>query len=120
MATKQTQIINKCGCEACHSGMDHPEYELHRHINMLLCQLDEKQRRRAVALLAEQAGLKHGGVEQLSKITGISEKTIRKGLHELRAGLEGESGERIRKPGAGRPPRKAVVDHLDNTYQKPG
>jgi hypothetical protein len=106
MAAKQRLTLYKCGCETCLSGMDHPEYELHRHTNLLLSQLDERQRRRFVAVLAEQFGLKRGGVYQLAKITGISEKTIRKGLHELSAGLEGETMGRIRRPGAGRPSKK--------------
>jgi hypothetical protein len=103
MAANQMLSVYKCGCEKCLSGTVHPEYELHRHTNLLLSQLDEKQRRRFVAVLAEQVGLKHGGVLVLAKITGMSEKTIRRGLHELRAGLEGEAMGRIRRPGAGRP-----------------
>ena len=106
MTTKQTLYVYKCSCAKCLSGMDHPEIELHRHTNLLLSQLDERQRRRYVAVLAEQFGLKRGGVKQLAKITGMSEKTIRKGLHELRDGLEGETMGRIRKPGAGRPSKK--------------
>lgn len=106
MAAKQRLTLYKCGCAKCLSGIDHPEFELHRHTNLLLSQLDEKQRRSFVAVLAEQFGLKRGGVYQLAKITGMSEKTIRKGLHELRDGLEGETMGRIRRPGAGRPSKK--------------
>jgi len=43
---------------------------------------NEKQRRWLAALLAEQFGLSRGGVRQISRICGISEKTVRRGLKE--------------------------------------
>ena len=77
--------------------------EAHEHINLLLTRLDEQQRRWFVAVLAEMAGLKQGGVRVMAKITGMTEKTIYRGLRELEDGLEGCPAGRVRKEGAGRP-----------------
>jgi hypothetical protein len=46
-----------------------------------------------------------GGADQvLMQITGVDEKTIRRGREELAASLVNRPVERIRQPGAGRPP----------------
>jgi hypothetical protein len=64
--------------------------------------LDENQRRWFVALEAQRLG--HGGDRLLSQITGMDEKTIRRGRAELDASLADNPPDRIRRPGGGRPP----------------
>jgi len=98
--------IYRCGCEKCQGQIHHDERQLHLHINLLLSQLNEKQRRRLAALLAEQVGLPNGGVRQVSRICGISEKTIRRGLRELESNFVDVPVERIRRAGAGRHARR--------------
>jgi hypothetical protein len=71
-------------------------------MNLLLSRLDEQQRRWYVALEAERIG--HGGDRLLAQITGLDEKTIRRGREELKAELAQRPTERVRLPGGGRPP----------------
>jgi hypothetical protein len=71
-------------------------------MNLLLSRLDEAQRRWYVALEANRIG--HGGEQLLSQITGLDEKTIRRGREELAASLAACPPERVRQPGGGRPP----------------
>lgn len=61
--------------------------------------LDEKHRRQFVGLLASQLG--YGGIQYMSKITGLHRETISRGKREVgraNIALEGD----IRAPGAGR------------------
>ena len=94
--------IHVCQCPQCQAGTEHPEKELHRQMNLLLSRLDEQQRRWYVALEANRFGA--GGVRLVSLITGIDEKTIRRGQKELGAEFAGRPVDRVRLPGAGRPP----------------
>jgi hypothetical protein len=71
-------------------------------MNLFLSRLDEQQRRWYVALEAERIG--HGGERLLAQITGLDEKTIRRGLKELASGLADRPPNRVRLPGGGRPP----------------
>ena len=71
-------------------------------MNLLLSRLDEQQRRWYVAVEANRLG--HGGVRLLSQITGIDEKTIRRGQQELADELVERPIDRVRLPGGGRPP----------------
>jgi hypothetical protein len=64
--------------------------------------LDERQRRWVAALEAERLG--YGGTRLVAQITGLDEKTIRRGRRELQAGLETQLRGRLRHPGAGRKP----------------
>jgi hypothetical protein len=80
---------------------EQPNRALHQQINLLLSRLDEQQRRWYVALEADRIG--HGGDVLMSKITGLDEKTIRRGKREMQAGLAGRPTKRIRLPGGGRP-----------------
>lgn len=89
-----------CQCKQCRQTGDNPDKKLHREINLLLSRLDEQQRRWYVAVEANRAG--HGGVRLLSKITGIDEKTIRRGQEEIEQGFAGRPEERIRIQGGGR------------------
>jgi hypothetical protein len=64
--------------------------------------LDEKQRRLHAGLEAFKLG--HGGDQHIASLLALDRHTVAKGRREL---LGGElSGERIRKPGAGRKPQE--------------
>jgi hypothetical protein len=94
--------VHACQCPHCQQEAEHPDKELHRQMNLFLSRLDEQQRRWYVALESKQIG--HGGDRLLSQITGIDEKTIRRGRRELEAALAERPTDRIRLPGGGRPP----------------
>ena len=109
MAGKRVVQAYACGCEVCQTGGDALVQEAHEHINLLLTRLDEQQRRWFVAVLAEMAGLKQGGVRVMAKITGMTEKTVYRGLRELEGGLEDRPKDKIRQEGAGRPRNRLNV-----------
>ena len=90
-----------CQCPLCQQGADHTERDLHHQMLVLFSRLDENQRRWFVALEAKRIG--HGGDRLLSQITGLDEKTIRRGREELDAALNDNPPDRIRRPGGGRP-----------------
>jgi len=94
--------VSSCGCEKCRTEGYSAEKQLHSHVNLLLGQLNEKQRRWLAALLAEQIELPRGGVRQVSQICGISEKTIRRGLKELENNFVDVPAERVRRAGGGK------------------
>jgi len=71
-------------------------------MNLFLSRLDEQQRRWYVAMEANRVG--HGGAGLLSQITGMDEKTIRRGQRELATELAERPTDRVRLPGGGRPP----------------
>jgi transposase len=73
--------------------------------NLLKPFLDEKSRRLFAAAEALSIG-KSGNINLVSRATGISEETIKKGCIELESG-ESPSGEKIRAPGGG---RKTIVE----------
>ena len=103
MAGKRVVQVYRCGCEVCQTEGDALVQEAHEHINLLLTRLDEQQRRWFVAVLAEMYGLKQGGVRVMAQVTGMTEKTIYRGMKELDDGLEDRPQGRVRRGGAGRP-----------------
>lgn len=64
----------------------------------LACALDERGRRLWAATEAKAIG--HGGIALVSRATGVSYSTIRRGLKELEAGPAPPG--RVRRPGGGR------------------
>ena len=82
-------VLNHCTCDICRLDVEHPERVLHQHVNLLMSRMDEQQRRWLAGLLAEQYGLSVGGIRLVSQVTGLAEKTIRRGLREIENGLEG-------------------------------
>jgi hypothetical protein len=66
-----------------------------------MSRLDEQQRRWYAGVEANRYG--HGGTRLVSQITGLDEKTIRRGQKELALDLAERPDDRIRLPGAGRP-----------------
>jgi hypothetical protein len=67
-----------------------------------MSRLDEQQRRWLAALQSNDIG--HGGDTLVSLVTGLHVDTIRRGREELADGLSDRPTDRVRKPGAGRPP----------------
>jgi hypothetical protein len=96
--------LHACQCSHCVAPGDHPDKELHRRMNVFLSRLDEHQRRWYAALESQKIG--HGGDRLLSLITGLHVETIRRGRRELEVDLRNCPIDRIRRPGAGRPPVK--------------
>ena len=96
-----TKPIHQCQCDKCQQEGDHIERKLHHQINLVMNRLDEQQRRWYAAVEANRHN--HKGVELVSKITGLDEKTIRRGQAELAEDLINRPDDRVRLPGAGRP-----------------
>ena len=94
------EAMHACGCGPCRRGEAHPGREYHRQMNLLLSRLDEQQRRWYLAVESERLG--HGADRLLFEITGVDEKTIRRGREDLAASLEDRPVDRVRQPGAGR------------------
>jgi hypothetical protein len=104
-----TKTIRRCQCRICRSEKDHREKTLHHQINVVMGRLDEQQRRWYAAVEANRRG--HGGMTLVSQITGLDEKTIRRGQEELALDLTNRPNDRIRLPGAGRPRVEKKPDH---------
>jgi hypothetical protein len=71
-------------------------------MNVLLSRLNEAQRRWYVAVEAQRLG--PGADRLLHQITGMDEKTLRRGREELAASLAEPPPDRVRQAGGGRPP----------------
>ncbi len=93
--------IHKCQCEVCRTESDATVMQQHRQMNLLRSRLNEQQRRWYVGSLSQQPD--GPSDEALSQITGLDEKTIRRGRRELAKGLEDVPVDRLRREGAGRP-----------------
>jgi len=90
-----------CKCQACKEHPRNAEATEHRKLNRALSGLDEKHARRLLGLLAEKEGF--GGIARLSRVTGVSRKTILQGQREL-VGKDPIAEGRIRRSGGGRKP----------------
>jgi len=86
--------------------------------NALVGDLDERGKRRWAA--AEAMVLGRGGIAAVAMATGLSDRTIRTGIKELRS-ENPISSDRQRKPGAGRKPlehfQHDLVDALDRLVE---
>ena len=100
-------VTHRCQCPACRAGDREGDCGWHAQLNILMSRLDEQQRRWVAALESKRVG--HGGDTLLSLITGLHVDTIRRGREELDAGLAGRPTDRVRNPGAGRPPVKKTT-----------
>ena len=94
--------VHICQCPSCRQEANHPDKKLHHQMNLFLSRLDEQQRRWYVALESKRIG--HGGDRLLSQITGMDEKTVRRGRRELDASLADRPTDRVRLSGGGRLP----------------
>jgi len=101
------RTVRQCRCDICGSRAEHPDNQRHHHINLVLSRLNEQQRRWLAALESQKVG--HGGDKLLSQITGLHPDTIRRGREELEADLMDRPLDRVRNPGAGRPPVKKKI-----------
>jgi hypothetical protein len=78
---------------------------VHMKYDKLSSMMDERLKRHWAA--CEALALGYGGVSQVSRATGLSRVTIRKGIAEIQGtlpGLANEIEDRVRRPGAGRTP----------------
>jgi hypothetical protein len=66
-----------------------------------MSRLNEQQRRWYIALESNKLG--RGGIELMNQITGMDQKTIRRGRKELETELKERPMERVRVKGGGRP-----------------
>lgn len=99
--------IHKCECAHCRAGNDSETARQHRQMNLFLSRLNEPQRRWYVGMLSQQPG--NPSDRELSRITGLDEKTIRRGRRELAAELVGLPLDRQRQPGGGRPAAEKTI-----------
>lgn len=93
--------IHQCECAECKANGDAVTVRYHQQINLFLSRLNEPQRRWYVGVISEAADSPSD--RQLSLITGLDEKTIQRGRHELLANLADAPHERQRHVGGGRP-----------------
>jgi hypothetical protein len=82
----------------------------HHRINLFLSRLDEQQRRWYAALQAQSLG--EHGVSLMAQISGLDEKTIRRGRAELEQDLQDRPTDQIRLSGGGRHPAEAEKKNL--------
>jgi hypothetical protein len=97
-----TIAVGVCQCPRCQAGDEHSDRVQHEQMNLLLSRLDEPQRRWYAAVEANRLG--HGGARLVAQITGLDEKTIRRGQEEVAGSLADVPITRQRRPGGGRPP----------------
>ena len=99
MEDRKRKQVHRCTCKECKSRRNPEVLEYHRAINRVMVELDERNRRLFVGLLARQLG--RGGVQRAFEITGLSRVTIRRGRRECEQSQPAELG-RIRRSGGGR------------------
>ena len=93
--------VHVCRCLVCKEGADTVTVAHHHQMNLLLSRLNEPQRRWYVATLS--LAPETPGDRELSRITGLDEKTIRRGRHEMQYELRHVPANRQRQEGGGRP-----------------
>jgi len=101
MTTEPEHSIHQCECAICQAGGDPAIVQYHHQMNVLLSRLNEPQRRWYVGVLSQQPDSPSDC--QLAEITGLDEKTLRRGRRELDAGLNDLLADRQRRAGGGRP-----------------
>jgi hypothetical protein len=94
--------VRVCECPRCQVGEVHPDRGLHEQLNLLLSRLGEAERRWYAAVEANRLG--RGGARLVAPITGLDEKTIRRGQAEVAGALADVPVKRQRRAGGGRPP----------------
>ena len=94
--------VRLCQCPPCQAGEAHPDRALHEQMNLLLSRLGEAERRWYAAVEANRLG--RGGPRRVAQITGLDEKTIRRGQAEVAGSLADVPSPRQRRAGGGRPP----------------
>jgi len=111
MGSESEPVVPRCECETCRTGVDPATARHHQQINLFLSRLNEPQRRWYVGTLSQKPG--GPSDRQLSRITGLDKKTIRRGRQELEVGLAGLPYDRQRRKGGGRPPAEEQDPELE-------
>jgi hypothetical protein len=93
-------MLPPCPCGRCTT--DPSLQQTHQRWRTLLSILNEQQTRLFAADKALELG--RGGIRQLSLITGLSARTIERGIHEFRQEIVPVGDEHSRRPGGGRKP----------------
>ena len=93
--------VHQCRCSLCKEGADPAIVDYHQQMNLLLSRLNEPQRRWYVATLSLAPNAPSD--RELSRITGLDEKTIRRGRDEMQYQLRQVPDNRQRQEGGGRP-----------------
>ena len=109
-------VIHTCACSSCVAQDNDATQALHHQINLFLSRLDEQQRRWYAALESMRIG--RGGEQLVARITGLSEKTIRRGRRELDSELAERAVGRVRSPGGGRPALEVQDPALADTLER--
>jgi hypothetical protein len=94
------RAVHECECATCQAGEEETVMAHHRHINLVLSRLEEAQRRWYVGSLSTGVGAPSDVL--LAQISGLTEKTIRRGREELAGGLKEAPVGRQRRAGGGR------------------
>ena len=94
------QLLHECECSICEKLTNAEIIRYHRQINLLLSRLAEPQRRWYAGVLSQEP--ESASDAQLSLITGIDEKTIRRGRQEMEDDLLNVPLDRQRQVGGGR------------------
>ena len=92
--------VHACECSICQQQTNVEVMRYHRQVNLLLSRLAEPQRRWYVGVLSQEP--ESPSAAQLVLITGIDEKTIRRGRQEMEDDLLNVPLERQRQVGGGR------------------
>jgi hypothetical protein len=100
MQNKIKRRVQICNCKSCQLHPYSKTAKQHQAINRVLLELNERNKRRFVGVLADQRG--RGGASQLAEITGLSRTTIARGCNEIELSNKKLSSG-IRRSGAGRP-----------------
>lgn len=100
--------FHHCTCALC--TVDEESRATHGQWIEMMSIFNERQTRLYAAEKAMALG--HGGITLVAQVTGLSERTIRRGIQELQAGSLGEMRERARRPGGGRKPSDEVDPSL--------
>jgi DDE family transposase len=93
-----------CRCPRC--AGDLTSRATHQRWLTFMSILNERQKRLYAAERALELG--HGGIELVKQVSGLSERTVRRGITEVQGGKAGGSPERVRRPGAGRPASEVI------------
>ena len=91
--------VHACRCRVCKDGTNAAIMTHYHQLNLLLSRLNEPQRRWFVATLSQAP--ETPGDRELARITGLDEKTIRRGRHEMEYELRQVPVDRQRKEGGG-------------------
>ncbi len=108
--------IHQCECPVCQSEEQSSEQELHHQMNILMSRMNEQQRRWYAAIEAQRYG--HGGIKRVAQITGLGEKTIRRGQQEMEEELVDRPHDRSRLSGGGRPRSEKKTRPSNQPYSR--